>query len=83
MKLKTNPHKSDQLFLSKEDIDQILDGGTLRIGALDIKLQKPDIIDFLYLYSEENVTCTSTTIAPNLKLTFDVETGKLKSAELL
>lgn len=83
MKLKTNPHKSDQLFLSKEDIDQILDGGTLRVGALDIKLEKPDSTDFLYVYYEGNTTCTSTTVAPNLKLTFDGETGKLKSAELL
>ena len=83
MKFNTHPHKSDHLWLSLEDMMKIQKGETLKISALNISLEKPDITDFLYLYSEENITCTSTTVAPNLKLIFDGETGKLKSAEVL
>ena len=83
MKFKTHPHLSDRLWLSIEDMEKIKQGETLKISALNISLEVPDKTDFLYLYHDENVTCTSITAAPNLKLTFDGETGKLKSAEML
>ena len=83
MKLQTNPHKSDQLWLSKEDIDQILDGGTLRVGALDIKLQIPDSEHLLCLTNKRGVIDHVSLGEPNIKLTFDGMTGNLKSAEVL
>jgi len=81
MKLQTHPHKSDTLWLSKEDIDHILNGVTLRAGALDVKLEIPDKKELIHVYHDQGV-CVSKD-KPNLKLTFDGETGKLKSAEVL
>jgi hypothetical protein len=45
---------------------------------------KPDFFCIEYIYTDENGDWMSTDTVPgNLKLTFDGETGKLKSAEVL
>lgn len=81
MKFKTHPHRSDLLTLSKEDLDKIASGEILTVGGMVIGLEKSDKTDLLSVYYDRG-TCVSTDKA-NLKLTFDGETGKLKSAELL
>ena len=83
MKLKTHPHMSDVLMLSHEDLDRINDGEELRISALIIRLEKPDQVHELCLNSARGVVDHVSLGEPNLRLTFDGETGKLKSAEVL
>lgn len=96
MKLKTHPHKSDLLTLTKGDLDRIAAGETLQVSALVIELEKepkPDVV----LYRVIDLSFRPTNEAPNgfcsmgcwperasnIKLTFDGETSKLKSAEVL
>ena len=51
---------------------------------LDKRDSKPDVyfIEYFYLDGEGEWSCTNM-VEGNLKLTFDGETGKLKSAEVL
>jgi hypothetical protein len=44
---------------------------------------KPDVVEKLSMYRNHNEVCSWCHGKPNLKLTFDGETGKLKSAEVL
>ena len=98
MKLKTHPHKSDSLTLTKEDLRRIETGEVLQVSALIISLEKepkPDYTDITavyrnlnYRFENERLKNTYTLgFAPDyigdLKLTWDGTTGKLKSAEVL
>ena len=93
MKLKTHPHKSDLLTLTKAELKRISEGEEMRVSALVIRLEeepKPDTEYWLrtYEHSGGSIFCphllAPTEIFPaNIKLTFDGETGKLKSAEVL
>jgi len=44
---------------------------------------KPDVVEELSMYRNHNEVCMWCHGKPNLKLTFDGETGELKSAEVL
>ena len=44
---------------------------------------KTDVVEKLSMYRNHNEVCSWCHGKPNLKLTFDGETGKLKSAEVL
>lgn len=83
MKLKTHPHMSDLLTLTREDLDRIADGEELKISALVIKLEKDDSVHELCLTNARGVIDHVSLGRPNIKLTFDGETGELKSAEVL
>lgn len=83
MKFKTHPHLSDHLWLSLEDMAKIQKGETLKISALNISLEKDDVIRELCLGLEYGAIFVENSKEPNVKFTFDGETGKLKSAEVL
>ena len=93
MNLKTHPHRSDLLTLTKNDLDRIAAGEILQVSALVISLEdepKPDMV--YYGQVDEPArgaftlgTCfTREHVAHDkVKLTFDGATGKLKSVEML
>ena len=85
MKLKTHPHRSDLLTLTKDDLDRIAAGEILQVSALVISLEdepKPDVTD-CYCVQRPHLYMANPNGSHNLKLTFDGETGKLKSAEVV
>jgi hypothetical protein len=93
MKFRTHPHLSDLLTLTQADLDAIAKGQKLSIGGLNIEFEhvpKPDV----HCYAR--ILLTDFNAPPridglghlhgcldNIKFTFDGETGKLKSAEVL
>jgi hypothetical protein len=86
MELTTHPFKSDTLTLTKEDLFRIERGEKLQVSALTIQLEKkPDQVVFpaTASYRGENGYAMTVSTKEQLKLTFDGETGKLKSAEVL
>jgi hypothetical protein len=93
MKFKTHPHRSDLLTLTKSDLDKIANGEILQISALVISLEpepKPDMVYYGRLdeparggYTLGSCFTTEQHGRDQLKLTFDGQTGKLKSAEVL
>jgi hypothetical protein len=86
MKLTTHPFMSDTLTLTKEDLKLLADGNTLQASALTIKLEKkPDQVVYPATagYRDERGFSMTVSTRDQLKLTFDGDTGKLKSAEVL
>lgn len=87
MKLKTHPHRSDLLTLTKDDLDRIAAGEILQVSALVISLEdepKPDVVRWCWATTNMGTDrFNDLDNHPNLKLTLDGETGKLKSAEVL
>ena len=88
MKFKTHPHKSDLLELTQEDLNRISSGQELQVSALVIRLErepKPDQVVYPETanYRGEYGFGMTVSVRGQLKLTFDGETGKLKSAEVL
>lgn len=85
MKLKTHPHKSDILTFTKDDLHRLANGETLQAGALTIEMEKepkPDRVVYpKFAFDEENRS--QHLVAGKLKLVFDGESGKLKSAEVV
>jgi hypothetical protein len=95
MKLTTSPFKSDVLTLTKSELKRISEGEELHVSALYIRLEeepKPDrvyygVFDIEDVQSGKRILDSCFTsmedAADDIKLTFDGETGKLKSAEVL
>lgn len=93
MNLKTHPYKSDILTITREELHELLAGKELSVSAMYVRMeeeQKPDTEYWLrtYEHSGGSIFCphllVPTEIFPaNIKLTFDGNTGKLKSAEVL
>lgn len=87
MKLKTHPHKSDLLTMTREELNELLAGKELSVSALCIRMEeepKPDIVRWCWATTNMGeAKCHEFLNRPNLKLTLDGETGKLKSAEVL
>lgn len=83
MKFKTHPHMSDHLWLSLEDMTKIQKGETLKISALNISLEKDDVVRDIHLGYGYGGVFVESAKSPNIRFTFDGETGKLKSAEVL
>lgn len=93
MNLKTLPHRSDLLTLTKNDLDRIAAGETLQVSALVISLEKepkPDRVFYGKLdepargsFSLVSCFTRERDAHDKVKLTFDGETGTLKSAEVL
>lgn len=83
MKFKTHPHRSDLLTLSKADLDKIANGEILTVGGMVIGLEKPDVVKTMCLAIQYDAIFVDNNQSANIKFTFDGETGKLKSAELL
>ena len=96
MKLKIHPHRSDLLTLTKSDLDRIAAGEILQVSALVISLEeepKPDRIEQCTLHMNlgwrygqppKDLTHAHHYVeVGEFKLTFDGNTNKLKSAEVL
>ena len=96
MKLKTHPHRSDLLTLTKDDLDRIAAGEILQVSALVISLEdepKPDRVEQCTLHMNlgwrygqppDHLTHSKHFVeVGDFKLTFDGNTNKLKSAEVL
>ena len=96
MKLKIHPHRSDLLTLTKSDLDRIAAGEILQVSALVISLEeepKPDRIEQCTLHMnlgwrhgqppEGWEHAHHYVEVGEFKLTFDGNTNKLKSAEVL
>lgn len=87
MKLKTHPHKSDLLTMTRGELHELLAGKELSVSALCIRMEeepKPDVVRWIWAnskFGEKSPDYSDT--PPNMKITFDGETGKLKSAEVL
>lgn len=95
MKLKTHPHRSDLLTLTKSDLNRIAAGETLQVSALVISLEdepKPDLV-YYGVFSTMQTRAQPFELdscftkfqdeGDQIKITFDGETGKIKSAEVL
>ena len=83
MKLKTHPHKSDLLLLSREDLARIAEGEELQVSALQIRLEKPDPVHSICVGNDRGTLTHVALGEPNLRLTFDGETNRLKTAEVI
>jgi len=93
MKLTTHPFKSDLLTITAEELKRIANGEELSVSALYVRLEpepKPDTEYWCRTYEHSGGSIfTPHLLSPteaqpaNIKLTFDGETGKLKSAEVL
>lgn len=98
MKFKTHPHKSDLLELTQEDLNRIASGQELQVSALVIRLEhepKPDFNQTMDVYinkmykhypdgfTERRLMIDNFALLGTMNLTFDGETGRLKSAEVL
>lgn len=98
MKFQTHPHKSDLLELTQEDLNRISSGQELKVSALVIRLErepKPDFNQTMDVYMnkmyqhypsglrERHNMIGEFSLLGTMNLTFDGETGKLKSAEVL
>lgn len=84
MKFIPHPFKSDLLELNEEDLQSLARGNTLKVSALEIRKEKPDQVVYPQTATswDENKK-HQWFIEGKLKLTFDGETGKLKSAEVI
>ena len=85
MKLTTHPFKNDLLTLTREELMRIADGEEMQASALTIRLErKPDFVVYPHAasYRSETGYQQQVLVKDQLKLTFDGETGKLKSAEV-
>jgi hypothetical protein len=96
MKFKTHPHKSDLLTLTRDDLQDLLAGRELSVSALNIRMEeepKPDRIEQCTLHMnlgwrygqppEGWDHAKHFVEVGEFKLTFDGNTNKLKSAEVL
>jgi hypothetical protein len=98
MKFQTHPHKSDLLELTQEDLKHISSGQELKVSALVIRLErepKPDFNQTMDVYMnkmyqhypdgfrERRLMIDNFALLGTMNLTFDGETGKLKSAEVV
>lgn len=91
MKLTTHPFKSDLLTITAEELKRIANGEELSVSALYVRLErepKPDHVYYGVFEMDGSMSLESCFTKLNdsgdeLKLTFDGETGKLKSAEVL
>ncbi len=98
MKFQTHPHKSDLLELTQEDLNRISSGQELQVSALVIRLErvpKPDFNQTMDVYMnkmyqhypdgfrERRLMIDNFALLGTMNLTFDGETGKLKSAEVV
>jgi hypothetical protein len=62
---------------------RIAEGEELQVGALQIRLEKPDTVHSICVGNDRGTLTHVALGEPNLRLTFDGETGKLKTAEVL
>ena len=83
MKLKTHPHHSDLLTITKEELEAIGRGEILSVSSLIVSLEKPDYVEELCLSYARGLIDHVSLGKPNLKLVFDGNTKQLKSAEVL
>ena len=91
MKLTTHPFKSDLLTITAEELKRIANGEELSVSALYVRLEtepKPDRVyygafDVNGLIAIDSCFTKFRDVGDQIKVTFDGETGKLKSAEVL
>ena len=96
MKLKTHPHKSDTLTLTKDDLRRIANGEVMQVSALIVELEKepkPDRVEKCTLHMnlgwrygqppEGWAHAHHYREVGDFEITFDGETNKVKSVEVL
>ena len=98
MKLTTHPFKSDLLTITDDELRRIANGEELHVSALYVRLErepKPDFNQTMDVYMnkmykhypdgfrERRLMIDNFALLGTMNLTFDGETGKLKSAEVL
>jgi len=94
MNLKTHPHRSDLLTLTKSDLDRIAAGETLQVSALIISLEeepKPDVVMTRKISilmepcdkEPDGLVNVGAGFGRNVRFVFDGETRKLKHVEML
>ena len=91
MELKTSAHGSDYLYLTHHDIDKLCLGETLRVGALEIKIKKPDVVLTRRLLLSvppctahpEGLFDLGVDGTHNIAITLDGETLRVKKMEVL
>jgi len=96
MKLKTHPHRSDILSITREELHELLAGKELSVSAMYVRMEeepKPDRIEECTLHMnlgwrygkppEELKHAHCYVEVGEFKLAFDGKTNKLKSAEII
>lgn len=83
MKLKTHPHSSDLLTITKEELVRLMAGETLSVSSLDVRLGQADKVQELCLSYRNGAIDHISLGRPNLRLVFDGDTNELKRAEVL